>query len=105
MVGRSSPGVAICFRSAAANGELRPAPSSATLPGWVEKLMSVPSPNSTAAGQNYLVPIDAKLTTAAALDFAMVRWSSRLAMPNEAPKKRPWTIKQPSFGARSPRNT
>ena len=35
-----------CLTSAPANGELRPGPSSATLPGWVEKLMSVPAPAS-----------------------------------------------------------
>ena len=35
--------------SAAAKGELRPVPSRATLPGCVEKLMSVPMPDSTAA--------------------------------------------------------
>ena len=33
----------------------------------------MPATACRSAGQNYLVPVDAKLTTAAALDFEMVR--------------------------------
>ena len=40
---RSSLADDIRVTSASANGELRPKPSSATFPGWVEKLISVPN--------------------------------------------------------------
>ena len=42
------PGRSMCFSSAAVNGLLVPEPSSATLPGWVAKATSVPSPGSDA---------------------------------------------------------
>ena len=46
---KSSLEDAMRLTSAPAKGELRPAPSLATLPGWVEKLMSVPTPDSMGA--------------------------------------------------------
>ena len=43
------PGISMVLSSAEVNGLLRPSPSSATLPGWVENAISVPTLVSTCA--------------------------------------------------------